>query len=316
MKWHGIMAKYQKDDQHLVGCQPEELVHRACIYIEHYEKYDMLMYRIKTALQWLPTDCKLVRGQTLDEAYKLSHVQNYDIFITDSDVFYKLILDIPIFKLKIEEDFFSNYLDPLLDTKPLHYSPNRNTLAIREKNAHNSRFLYEIFKLVLTPPLLIIKKSQLSLTNTSQSIAMVRHVIESHFPYIKEKDSIDMSLSKKHTDNFNFLSMTIEETLAEAEIKPYDARARIGITICNHIGELKKRLLSSTQSLNEDQKIDSENICQATTIDPLEKNDYVNLLWDLNSHLEHNGYLALYNDKMEIFNAYNHHLKVMVNLKS
>ncbi|HRJ53213.1 MAG TPA: hypothetical protein PLE99_10625 [Candidatus Thiothrix moscowensis] len=315
MKWHGIMAKYQKDDQHLVGCQPEELALRACIYIEHNEKYDMLMHRIKTALQWLPTGCELVRGQTLDEAYKLSQVQNYDIFITDSDVFYKLIVDIKIFKLKIEEDFFSNYLDPLLDTKPLHYSPNRNTLAIREKNAHNSRFLYEIFKLVLTPPLLIIKTSQLSLIKSDQSIAMVRHAIESHFPYIKVKDSIDMSSSKKYTDNFNFLSMTIE-THAEAEIKPYDTRTRINITICNHIGELKKRLLSGTQSLNADQKIDGKNICQATTIDPLEKNDYVNLLWDLNSHLEHNGYLALYNDKMEILNAYSHHLKMMVNLKS
>jgi hypothetical protein len=162
-----------------------DLHYRIYSYIATFGIGGMINQRIKIASQWLDQPSSILSAPTFYEADQSIHRQQYDLMITDNDSYYKLIEHLPAFKIKIEKDFFSNSADPLLSAKPLYYHPQKNTVFIREQSAHNSRFLYEILKIALTPPVIIIRIPQKTGDEVGSDFKQLRHAIHTIFPYIK-----------------------------------------------------------------------------------------------------------------------------------
>lgn len=157
---------------------------------------EMINQRLKKASEWLDHPSSLFYARTFYEADQSIHRQNYDLIITDNESYYKLIEHLPVFKIKIEQDFFSNDDDPLLSAKPLYYHPAKNTLFIREHSSHNLRFLYEILRIALTPPVIALNIDETATVpvtsqNNSLAVKQVRNQIHAIFPYLKLCNNID-----------------------------------------------------------------------------------------------------------------------------
>ncbi|HHL19516.1 MAG TPA: hypothetical protein ENJ33_07255 [Thiothrix sp.] len=239
-------------------------------YIATFGLSEMINQRIKKASEWLNHPSSLFYARTFYEADQSIHRQNYDLIITDNESYYKLIEHLPVFKIKIEQDFFSNDDDPLLSAKPLYYHPEKNTLFIREQSSHNSRFLYEILRIALTPPVITIYTHQ-TLENIPQNLhdfRQVRNRIHTVFPYIKLCNSTD-------------------EHCPQHLVPDYCPPLQCYVQADDNI------LLAYLEDNTE--KIFSLNK-QKETID---------FLWYINQLLEKKGCLSFYNDYDEIVRHYN-----------
>jgi len=227
---------------------------------------EMVNKRIKKASEWLGHPSSLLYARTFYEADQSIHRQRYDLIITDNESYYKLIEHLSVFKIKIEQDFFSNDDDPLLSAKPLYYHPQTNTLFIREHSSHNSRFLYEVLRIALTPPVIAIDATEANLHHFKQ----VRNSLHVIFPYSK--------------------ICHINDEYCPQHIAP------------DYCLPLQCNIQSSDDTflIQIDDSAAIENNFRFS-----QQKDMIDFLWRINTLLEHNGCLSFYNDYQEIVRCYN-----------
>jgi len=238
-------------------------------YIATFGLSEMINQRIKKASEWLEHPSSLFYARTFYEADQSIHRQNYDLIITDNESYYKLIEHLPVFKIKIEQDFFSDDDDPLLSAKPLYYQPEKNTLFIREHSSHNSRFLYEILRIALTPPVIAIytDKTIAEIQQHPHDFRQVRNRIHTVFPYIKLCNSMD-------------------EHCPQHLIPAYCSPLQCYVHSADN---------APLVSLEDNTKKVFRLHKQKETID---------FLWQINKLLEQKGCLSFYNDYNEIVRRY------------
>jgi len=256
-------------------------------YIATFGVSEMINQRIRIACQWLDHSSSILHAQTFHEANQSIHRQQYDFIITDNESYYKLIEHLPAFKIKIEKDFFSDKIDPLLSSKPLSYHPETNTLFIREHNAHNSRFLYEILKIALTPPVIILKTNEVKNDDSDICFKQLRNAIHTIFPYIKlYNKKQDRTHSEQIILNYSPILHCKTETNGETAIEKIN-KAHLDIP----------PFFLSTKKPHHN--INEHLIFNSDTAPNL-----VSYFWKINKLLEKQGYLSLYNDSQEILRCY------------
>jgi hypothetical protein len=176
-----------------------------------------------------------------------------------------------VFKIKIEQDFFSDDDDPLLSAKPLYYQPEKNTLFIREHSSHNSRFLYEILRIALTPPVIAIHshadKTIAEMPQNPHDFRQVRNRIHTVFPYIKLCNSMDEHCPQHLVPDY---CPPLQCYIQSRDNTPFV-----------YLEDNSKKVFSLHQ--------------QKETID---------FLWHINALLEQKGCLSFYNDYDEIVRRY------------
>jgi hypothetical protein len=264
-----------------------ELHYKIYSYIATFGVSKMVNQRIKIASEWLDHPSSILYAQTFYEANKSIHRQQYDFIITDNDSYYKLIEHLPAFKIKIEKDFFSDKRDPLLSSKPLYYKPETNTLFIREHSAHNSRFLYEILKIALTPPVIILKINEGENTAHALSFKQLRNAIHTVFPYIKLYDKKqDSTYHEQIILNYSPLLYCKTEKNRENTLKENKE---------NYL-DIPSLFLSTGKP--------RDNIDEHSTFNPDITPNLISYFWKINKLLKKQGYLGLYNDSQEILRCY------------
>lgn len=264
-----------------------ELHYKIYSYIATFGVSEMINQRIRIASQWLDHSSSILHAQTFYEANKSIHRQQYDFIITDNESYYKLIEHLPAFKIKIEKDFFSDKVDPLLSSKPLSYHPETNTLFIREHSAHNSRFLYEILKIALTPPVIILKTSEVKNADNDVCFKQLRNAIHTIFPYIKLYDK------KQDSTHGEQIILNYSPLLHCKTEKNRDTTIKKGTK--SHL-DIPSLFLSTRKSLH--------NIDKHATFKSDIPPNLISYFWKINKLLEKQGYLSLYNDSQEILRCY------------
>lgn len=272
------------------------------MYLSSYGMGGMISRRLKIAQQWMDNACIVYHGKTFFQADKAIHSDNYNLFITDNDSYYKLIKDISAFKVKLEKDFFSSLSDPLLDIKPLYYFPKNNTLHIRCNSAHNSRFLYEILKLVLMPPEIIIHTDKIEDGEKNDFFISLRSIIKSILPYVRITHCKEDISTIKNSSSSCHISITKRKILQNHSI---DQILPFSIVVNSPANEIKKKILTDVQSNNFYNKDSSLLKNKKGFVFTMKnKSEIINFLWMLNDKLETKGFMNLYNDKDEISRAY------------
>lgn len=245
-------------------------------YIAALGMSDMINQRLKKASEWLNQPSSFLHAHTFAEADQSIHRHQYDLMVTDNESYYKLIEHLPVFKIKIEQDFFSNDDDPLLSAKPLYYRPEKNTLFIREHSSHNSRFLYEILRLVLMPPVIAITSNK-TLTTRPLSLhdfRQVRASLHAIFPYIKLCDSTDDHCPQHVAPDYCPPLQCVCTVQANND------------TLLVHIKDHPKHAFILAK-----------------------QKDTIDFLWSINTLLEQQGCLSFYNDYEEIARRYSYAIK-------
>jgi hypothetical protein len=265
-------------------------------YIATFSINEMINQRIRIASEWLDNPSSILHAKTLYEANQSIHQQQYDLIITDNDSYYKLIAHLPVFKVKIEKDFFSDEKDPLLNSKPLYYHPKKNTLFIRENSAHNSRLLYEILKLALTPPIISIKTHKILDEKNHLYFKQLRDIIYTIFPYTQLYNK-SMALSYANQ------VATPSYPILQCNIEPINAKK---LAIDNIENDFYKNIYLSIIINNKNTKI-TYNASKKIKTTLSKKHNLINYLWEINAILEKKGYLSLYNDAEEIARYYSQH---------
>ncbi len=278
-----VSNTFRNDDSH----------YKIYSYIATFSVNEMVNQRIRIASEWLDNPSSILYARTLYEANQSINQQQYDLIITDNESYYKLIEHLSAFKVKIEKDFFSNKTDPLLSSKPLYYNPQKNTLFIRENSAHNSRFLHEILKIALTPPIIEIKINKILDEKKHLYFKQLRDIIYTIFPYAK--------LCKK-TKNSSYTNQITSSSTAilQCNIDPVNINKLDTNNIAHHF----YNNISLSILINNKNPELAYNPYKKIKKAPSTNYSLINYLWEINTLLEKKGYLSLYNDSEEIERYY------------